>query len=154
VEAPREARIVASTVNGQLRAEQLDGDFDVHSVNGGIKMSGIGGSGDAHTVNGAITVEFSRNPARPCSFKSVNGALEANFRPGFSADLLFKTFNGGVYSDFDVTMLPVATGERERRNGMFVYRSNRQGSARAGNGGPQISFETLNGAIRLHEEQQ
>jgi hypothetical protein len=105
-------------------------------------------------VNGPITIDFSRNPSRPCSFKTVNGALDADFRPGFSADLTFKTFNGQVYSDFDVTPLPVPAGERERKNGMFVYRSNRQASGRAGNGGPQISFETLNGGIRLHEEQQ
>ena len=152
VEAPREARMAASTVNGALQMEQMNGDFDVHSVNGGLKMSGIGGSGDAHTVNGAITIGFTKNPAQPCTFKTVNGAIDADFRPGLSADLLFKTFNGEVYSDFDVTPLPVAAGERERKNGMFVYRSNRQGSGRAGHGGPQISFETLNGAIRLHEQ--
>lgn len=153
VEAPRQARMAVSTVNGPLRVDQIDGDFDVHSVNGGIAMSKIGGSGDAHTVNGAITVGFTRNPVQPSTFKTVNGAIDADFRTGLSADLLFKTFNGAVYSDFDVTPLPVPAGERERKNGMFVYRSNRQGSGRAGNGGPQISFETLNGAIRLHEQQ-
>jgi hypothetical protein len=117
-------------------------------------MDGIGGSGDVHTVNGPINIQFAKNPLRPCTFKSVNGALDAHFEPGLSADLLFKTFNGQIYSDFDVTALPVPVGEPERRNGMFVYRSNRLSGGRAGHGGPQLSFDTLNGSIRLHQEQQ
>ena len=115
-------------------------------------MSGIGGSGDVHTVNGPINIEFTRNPRGPCTFKSVNGTLDALFQPGLSADLSFKTFNGQIYSDFDVTPLPVPTGAAERRNGMFVYRSNRQSSGRTGHGGPQLSFDTLNGGIRLHQK--
>jgi DUF4097 and DUF4098 domain-containing protein YvlB len=117
-------------------------------------MSGIAGAGDAHTVNGAISVEFSRNPSRSCTFKTVNGALDAKFQRGLSADLLFKTFNGQIYSDFDVSPLPVPAGETEHKDGMFVYRSNGRSGARAGLGGPQISFDTLNGGIRLHEERQ
>lgn len=151
VEAPRTARVVVSTVNGPLRLEQIEGDFDVHGVNGGIKMSAIGGSGDVHTVNGPVTVQFAKNPLRACSFKSVNGALDAKFQPGLSADLLFKTFNGQIYSDFEVAPLPVSANETERKNGMFVYRSNRQSRGRAGTGGPPLSFETLNGGIRLYE---
>ena len=155
VEAPRTARMVISGVNGSLRLDQIDGDFDVHAVNGGVKMSGISGFGDVHTVNGAVTVQFAKNPAQACSFKTVNGAVDAEFQPGLSADLSFKTFNGQIYSDFDVTALPMPTAETERKNGMFVYRSNhRLHEARAGRGGPKLSFETLNGGIRLHEQQR
>lgn len=152
VSAPRNARVVASDVNGQLRLEQIDGDFDVRGVNGGIRMSGIGGSGDVHTVNGPIHVEFSRNPLRACSFRSVNGALDADFQSGFSADLFFKTLHGDIWSDFDVSPMPAPVFDSERKNGMFVYRSNRQSRGRAVSGGPQLSFETLNGEIRLHEQ--
>ena len=152
VQAPGQARPVVSTMNGAITVDQMDGDFDVHGVNGGIGMSGIGGSGDVHTVNGPVTLRFARNPLRACSVKSVNGALEAFFQPGLSADLFFKTFNGQIYSNFDVTPLPVPAAETERKNGMFVYRSNRAGGGRVGHGGPQISFETLNGGIRLHQE--
>jgi hypothetical protein len=152
VEAPRHALLAASTVNGPLQVEQMDGDFDVHDVNGGIRMSAIGGSGDVHTVNGPVAIQFARNPQRACSFKSVNGALDAEFQPGLSADLFFKTFHGGIYSDFDVAPAPVPAGDTERKNGMFVYRSNRQSRGRVGSGGPELSFDTVNGEIRLHEE--
>jgi hypothetical protein len=152
VQVPHQARTVVSTVNGVINVDQVDGDFDVHGVNGGVQMSAIGGSGDVHTVNGPITVRFTRNPSQPSSVKTINGAIEAYFQRGLSADLLFKTMNGQIYSNFDVTPLPVPAGETERKNGMFVYRSDRRMGGRAGRGGPQISFETLNGSIQLHEE--
>jgi hypothetical protein len=154
VQVPRAARIVVSTVNhGDVRVEGTAGDFDVSNVNGGIAMTSVSGSGDVHTVNGPIRVEFARNPAGASSFKSVNGQLEMFFQSGLSADLLFKTFNGQIYSDFDVA--PRATPiETEQKNGRYVYRSNRLQGGRTGQGGPQLSFDTLNGNIRLHRAGQ
>lgn len=116
-------------------------------------MTGIGGSGNVHTVNGPITVRFAKNPSRPSSFKSVNGELDLYFPQDLSADLLFKTFNGQIFSDFEVTARSTPTVETERRDGKYVYRSNRFRGARAGHGGPELSFDTLNGNIRLHKEQ-
>ncbi len=154
VEAPREARIVASTVNdGDVRVDDVGGDFDVSNINGGISMSAISGSGDVHTINGPIAVHFARNPLGASSFKSINGQLDVYFQPNLSADLLFKTFNGEIYSDFEVTPRVSPAAETEQRNGKFVYRSNRARGARAGRGGPELTFDAFNGSIRLHREQ-
>jgi hypothetical protein len=145
IEAPRDARVVVSTVNnGDIQIRGTAGPFDVHNVNGGISMSGIGGSGDVSTVNGPVSVRFDRNPQQACGFKSVNGAVDIWFQNGLSADLLLKTFNGQVYTDFEVSSRAAATAEPERRNGKFVYRSNRLTAARIGQGGPEHKFETLN----------
>lgn len=154
VQVPRAARVVISTVNhGDVRVDGTAGDFDVSNVNGGIAMTGVSGSGDVHTVNGPIRVEFARNPAGASSFKSVNGQLDMFFQSALSADLLFKTFNGQIYSDFDVAPRPTPV-ETERKEGRYVYRSNRLRGGRAGQGGPQLSFDTLNGSIRLHRAGQ
>lgn len=154
VEIPRGARAVVSTVNnGDVRVAQVAGDFDVSNVNGAIEMSGVSGSGDAHTVNGPITVRFAKNPATASSFKTINGQIDVYFRQEFSADLLFKTFNGEIYSDFDVSPRPIPAAMTEQRDGKFVYRSRGPKAARAGHGGPELSFDTLNGNIRLHQEQ-
>ena len=155
VAAPVSARLVVSTVNGgDIRIDKSGGDFDVNDINGGIEMTQIAGSGSVHTINGPVTIHFSRNPASACSFKSINGALDAWFQPGLSADLLFKVFNGQVYSDFDVAPRAVpAAVTTERRDGKFIYRSHGVAGGRAGNGGPELSFDTLNGSIRLHQEQ-
>lgn len=154
VEVPRNARAVVSTVSGDVRLEGVNGDFDTGSVNGSIALAGMGGSGDAHTVNGPVSVHFSKNPAGPCSFKSVNGSLDVFFRQELSADLAFKTLNGEAYSDFEVTERPTpAAVQTEHRNGKFVYHSDKLRGGRAGRGGPELSFNTINGSIRLHREQ-
>lgn len=155
IEAPRQARLVVSTINhGDIQIDGSSGDFDVSNINGPIRMTGIAGSGDAHTINGPVSIHFAKNPGGASSFKTINGPLDLYFRPGFSADLRFKTFNGEIYSDFDVTpeVIPAA-GDAEHRDGKFVYRSRGPKAARAGHGGPELNFETLNGSIRLHREQ-
>jgi hypothetical protein len=154
VVVPKLARAVVSTVNnGDIQVDGVDGDFEISNVNGPINMTAIGGSGEIHTVNGPIAVHFTRNPLRPTTFKTVNGQLDAYFPSELSADLFFKTFNGEIYSDFEVTGRPTPVAETGQTNGKFVYRSNRARAARAGNGGPELSFDTLNGNIRLHREQ-
>lgn len=150
VEVPRGARLFASTVTrGDVRVTGLDSTFEVRNVNGPVTLSRMGGSGEARTVNGPIDATFSANPKEDCSFKTVNGSLNITFAQPLSADLFFKTFNGEIYSDFDVTALPIPVGAGEQRDGRFVYRSNREHGARAGHGGPQLHFDTLNGNINL-----
>jgi len=155
VEVPAAARLVVSTVNGgEIRINNASGDFEVSDINGGIHMTGISGSGSVHTINGPVSVRFAQNPARPCSFKSINGAIDVWFERDFSADLMFKTFNGQVYSDFDVTARAIpASAVTEQRDGKFIYRSHGLSGGRAGNGGPELRFDTLNGSVRLHKEQ-
>jgi hypothetical protein len=155
VEVPSSARLVLSAVNGgDVRVDKTQGDFEVNDINGGIQMNGVAGSGSVHTINGPVVVHFASNPPAACSFKSINGALDVWFQTPLSADLLFKTFNGQVYSDFDVAARAVpASAVSENSNGKFIYHSNRVSGARSGKGGPELSFDTLNGSIRLHREQ-
>jgi DUF4097 and DUF4098 domain-containing protein YvlB len=118
-------------------------------VNGLIDMREVGGSGRAHTVNGPVTVTFTANPKQPSSFKTVNGNVDVSFPEGLAADFAMKTLNGGLFTDFDAQPLPnpvQASGERQ--NGRFVYRANALTRVRVGGGGPEITFETLNGNVR------
>lgn len=151
LKVPKDAIVRLSTVNGgDIYMEQVDGNFNASNVNGAIEVVDAAGSGKIHTVNGGIKASFHRNPTGPVSFKTVNGGVEAQFPKSLSADLSLKTFNGGVYSDFDVVARPVeqpASGERKGTK--FVYRANRHRAARIGNGGPELSFDTLNGNIRI-----
>jgi hypothetical protein len=153
VEVPRGARTVISTINdGDIRVAGIDGVFDVHNVNGAISMTGVSGSGDVRTVNGPVSVHFAKNPAGPGSFKTINGEVDVYFQPNLSADLLFKTFNGEIYSDFDVAARPAPASVAEDHNGKFVFRSSGARAGRAGQGGPELSFDSFNGNIRLHRE--
>lgn len=150
IRVPRDAALRLCTINGgDVIVTGTRGDFDVSNVNGNIEMRDVAGSGRAHTVNGPVTVTFAANPPQPSSFKTVNGDVDVSFREGLAADFAMKTFNGGLFTDFDAQ--PQATSVAaagERRNGRFVYRANAFTRVRVGKGGPEITFETLNGNVR------
>jgi hypothetical protein len=138
------------TVNeGAITVEGLDGAFEVENVNGRIDMSAITGSGLVSTVNGNLDVRFRKNPDSRCGFRTVNGSIEVDMPEDLSADLRLKTFNGEVFSDFDVTGLPRGLSAAERVGRRTVYRGDEFFSVRAGVGGPEMVFETLNGDIRI-----
>ena len=150
VRVPRDARLRLCTINGgDLIVNGSEGGFDVDNVNGRIEMNAVAGSGRAHTVNGPVKVTFTANPTEASSFKTVNGNVEVSFVDGLSADFSMKTFNGGLFTDFDVQPLAGRTAAApERRDGRFVYRANEFTRVRVGRGGPEMSFETLNGNVR------
>ena len=150
IRVPRDAAIRLCTINGgDVIVTGTRGDFDVTNVNGLIEMRSVAGSGRAHTVNGPVSVTFTANPRQASSFKTVNGNVDVTFVDGLAADFSMKTMNGGLYTDFDVTPLAATSAAAsERRNGRFVYRANQQTRVRVAAGGPQITFETLNGNVR------
>jgi len=149
IHVPREAGLELHSVNGEVKTEDTNGKFNVHAVNGSVTMNAAAGSGDVKTVNGPVLVWFRENPKGPSSFTTVNGRIEATFPASLSADLKFKTVNGATYTDFDVTALAAPAGTPEMKNGRFVYKRNRLTSVRAGSGGPELSFETVNGQIEI-----
>ncbi len=153
IRVPHNTELRLRTVNGELKSAQTNGKFDVQSVNGGIDLSEIGGYGRISTVNGKANVTFRENPTVATDFKSVNGTLDIAFQPNLAADLHFKKLNGAVYTDFDNVMpLPSSAPSREQRGNRFAFRSDRSGDVRVGAGGPMLSFETVNGDIRIRKQ--
>jgi hypothetical protein len=150
IRVPRAAAIRMCTINGgDVIVNGTQGDFDVTNVNGLVEMRNIAGAGRAHTVNGPVSVTFTSNPKQPSSFKTVNGNVDVQFLDGLSADLAMKTMNGGLFTDFEAQPLAgKAAAMGERRNGKFVYHVNEFTRVRVGSGGPELTFETLNGNVR------
>ena len=155
IRVPRSAAIRLCAINGgDIIVNGTQGDFDVTNVNGLVEMHGVAGAGRAHTVNGPVTVTFTANPKQPSSFKTVNGNVDVQFLDGLSADFAMKTMNGGLFTDFDTQPLAgKAQAPGERRNGKFVYRANEFARVRVGSGGPELTFETLNGNVRARRAQ-
>jgi len=151
IQVPQAAEVILKTVNGgSIDLKNTSGDFELRNVNGAITLDQVSGSGSAHTVNGALTGSFAKNPVRASSFKTLNGQVDIYFQAPLSADLRFKTFNGQVFTDFEVAAVPIASAGEQSRNGRFIYKSNRMTQGRAGQGGPELSFDAFNGNIRLH----
>jgi hypothetical protein len=139
--------------HGTIEVKGTTGDFNVHGFNGGVNLEDVAGAGNVETFNGPVKVTFAKNPARPSLFKTFNGSIDVYFQSALNADLRLKTFHGGIFSDSDLGPLTIPASTGENRNGRFVYRS-REGvrAIRAGSGGPELSFDTFNGEIRLHSK--
>jgi hypothetical protein len=150
IRVPRDAALRLCTINGgDVTVNGTRGDFDVTNVNGLIEMREVAGSGRAHTVNGPVTVTFTANPKQSSSFKTINGNVDVTFLDGLAADFAMKTMHGVLFTDFDAQPLAnTVSAAGERRNGKFVYRAHEFTRVRVGGGGPEISFETLNGNVR------
>ena len=150
IRVPRRINLQLCAMNGnEIRVEGTDGEFDIRHLNGRITMTGVRGSGSAQTLNGPVTVSFAETPRAMSWLKTLNGDIEATFPAGLSADLQLKTRNGDLLTDFDVQVLPQPAAAGQRRNGMFVYRSDGSARVRAGGGGTEISMETMNGDVRV-----
>ena len=154
IQVPFATEVVLKTINsGEIEVKKTAGDFEIDGLNGGIVMEEVSGSGSVRTLNGAVKVSFSKNPTKNTEFRTLNGKMDIYFQPVLDADLNFHTLNGGVYTDFDITTRPMKPASGDNVNGKFVFRSDRRSmEARAGKGGPELTFNALNGAIRLHSK--
>jgi hypothetical protein len=151
---PSKTDLSLKTVNGgEIEVKNAEGSFLIENVNGGIVASGLNGSGTISTVNGNIDARFTRNPAASSSFRTVNGEVNVSFQDDLSADLRLKTMNGEVYTDFQVSSLPPAPPSRPEHERKRVYRTADSFLVRVGSGGPDLSFNTLNGNIYIVKNQ-
>ena len=151
---PQGVDVELRTINkGRIVASDI-GNFSVRNVNGRVDLSGVAGSGLAHTVNGPVTVKFVRNPEKASSFKTVNGELAVTYPPGLNSDVRIKSMRGDAFTDFETSVLPSVV-ESSREGGRFLFRSS-HGSTRLriGSGGPEQSFELINGTIRILKDKQ
>jgi len=150
LQVPHDTATDLKTINdGELRVDNVAGDYKVNNINGGIEMTDVSGSGKVYALNGKVKVTFRENPRAQSSFGSLNGEVRVSFQPDLNADVRFKTFNGGVYTDYPVTSLPLPAAAAERRDGKFVYKSSEWSAVRVGHGGPELSFDAFNGNIRI-----
>jgi hypothetical protein len=151
IRVPRHTRLDVRTVNsGDVRVEGVQGDLRARNVNGEVTLEGIaGGAVCATTVNGKVRARFDKNPTEDSNFQTVNGNLELWLQPDFSADLRFKTFNGEARTDFDVEPLPYEKVVERQEGDRRVFKMREWSSVRVGRGGPQFTFETLNGNILI-----
>ena len=149
LKVPHKISLYLKTINhGKVMVQSVEGEFEVNNVNAGIEMTDINGPALVRTVNGPIKVSFTRNPDSECSFKTVNGKIEVVLHDGLNANIRLKTFNGKVYTDFDAVSMPQEDrAVKEQRGSRWIYRRGSSYGVRIGKGGPELSFDTLNGSI-------
>ncbi|MFO7588628.1 MAG: DUF4097 family beta strand repeat-containing protein [Gemmatimonadota bacterium] len=135
VQVPAGVIFTASSVNGGIEATGLRGDVEAETVNGGVRIS-TSGLARASTVNGSIEAAMGRADwTGDLEFETVNGGITVELPAGVGARVKASTVNGGLETDFPLTV-----------QGRFA---NRKIEGTIGEGGRNLTLETVNGTIRL-----
>jgi hypothetical protein len=158
IQVPVNTSVELKTVNGgHIDVTGVSGDLNVDNVNGPVTLKNVSGSVSATTVNGSLTVSLDRvTPDKPMSFSSLNGKVDVTLPADAKARLRIKTTNGAVYSDFDVKMEPDTSKpvveDGRGQGGKYRIRMDRGVYGSINGGGPEYSFQTLNGSILIHKK--
>ena len=117
---PPGVRAVLSTVNGDVRVRDLDGDLRLNTVNGKVEANGVHRSLDAESVNGDVTGQV-LTVARGASYEleTVNGAVRLTLPKDAAIDFSASTLHGSIASTF-------ALSKADDANADFVRRSMRE----------------------------
>jgi DUF4097 and DUF4098 domain-containing protein YvlB len=158
IQVPVNTSVQLKTVNGgNVDVTGISGDLDVENTNGSITLKNVSGAVVAHTVNGAVTVSLDRLATdKPMSFTSLNGRVDVTLPADAKARLRLKTTNGAVYSDFDVKMDPdnskPVVEDNRGKGGRYRIRMDHGVSGTINGGGPDYTFQTMNGDILIHKK--
>jgi len=140
ITVPARVQLTASSINGEVRAQDISGRAEFETTNGRVAVINAEGSVNAETTNGAIEVSLAKvAPGETMRFETTNGRIEAEFPADFSADISAQTTNGHVDCDF-----PMTIQGRIRRTSL----QGRIGSAGASETG-RVTFRTTNGSIKI-----
>lgn len=134
---PAGVPLEATTVNGELQIDGVEGPVEVGTVNGKISVNSAGGPVEASTVNGSIEAILRALSGGDIRLTTVNGSVSAGFPAGINATLDAATVNGRVDTDFPVKI-----------SGKISTRHLR---GTIGDGGPVLKLSTVNGSISIHE---
>jgi hypothetical protein len=158
IEVPVNTNLQLRTINGPaIDVTGVHGDLEIENTNGAITLTGVSGSVVAHTVNGAVTASLDHITGnKPMSFTSMNGKVDVTLPSNTKARLRIKSDNGSIFSDFDVKMeadsnKPVVEDTRSQ-NGKYKITVDRAVTGTINGGGPEYTFQTMNGNILIHKK--
>jgi hypothetical protein len=154
VKVPYQMNARVSTVNGgTVDIRDVSGSLSARNVNGGIVIKNAQRVTSAHTVNGNVDVACAGKDVAKASFKTVNGQITVAYPPGTSANLRFKSLHGQLYTDFPQTeMMPgQVIQNKESEGGGTKYKLSKGTAVRLGKGGPDLTFETINGNATIKQ---
>lgn len=138
VYVPRSSNLEATTENGGISADQIQGEMNLEATNGGIHLSDVAGNVRARTTNGGVTASLSGTTwqGRGLDLQTTNGGATLYVPRGYNAQLETGTTNGGMHVDFPITV----------RGSL-----NRHISTQLGSGGPVVRVVTTNGGVHIAE---
>ena len=135
---PSQTNLEATTENGGISAEEIQGEMNFEATNGGIHLSDVGGRVRARTTNGGVHADLSGTTwkGEGLDLQTTNGGATVYVPRGYNAQLETGTTNGGMQVDFPITV----------RGSL-----NRRISTQLGSGGPTVRVITTNGGVHIAE---
>jgi hypothetical protein len=158
IETPVNTNLQIKTMSGgSIDVTGVNGDHEIENMNGSINLTDVSGSVVAHTLNGTITASLSHITSnKPMSFTSLNGKVDVTLPADTKARLRLKTDNGSIFSDFDVKLEPDASKpvveDARNQGGKYKISVDRAITGTINGGGPEYTFQTMNGHILIHKK--
>ena len=151
VKLPQDAQLSASTINeGDVIITGITNTIKANNVNGNIDIKGAKNIKCVNTINGYIKVVFTENPTINGSYQTINGDITLMLRNKLNTQVHSKSMNGEIYSAFDYKYLkPTVKVNKTNRGRGTTYSIGQATGIVIGNGGPEITIETLNGDMFL-----
>jgi hypothetical protein len=155
IQVPSRTSLDLSVVNeGDISVDAVDGDIVANNVNGAVTLTNVSGAVVAHALNEDVKATFTRYSGKPMSFSSLNGTLDITLPADTKANIKLESDNGEVYSDFPVDMLAPSVNQTVQddrsKGGKYRLKIEKSMMGRINGGGPEITFKTFNGDIKLH----
>ncbi|HEY2510453.1 MAG TPA: hypothetical protein VGI39_06345 [Polyangiaceae bacterium] len=134
---PAGVSIVASTLNGDLRAQGVTGEVRASTLNGNVDVSG-GTVREASTLNGDVIARFANPPSADATFSTNNGDVKVFFPARTDASVEASTAQGELHGNVGMRVSSVPGGYGPK-----------SGSATIGKGGPKIQARSINGDVDI-----
>lgn len=138
VKVPKELRLRAGSVSGDVEVTGAEGAIRASSVSGNVRLDKLRGTNGlrASSVSGDVWVAIeSLAGDGDLRFTSVSGNVTAHLPKSIDADVRMRSVSGSLDSDFPLTL-----------NGRM---SRRSVEARIGKGGRELEVTTVSGDVRL-----
>ena len=139
---PRDAKLDAKNVNGNIEAKNLGSEAHATIVNGRMRVE-TSSWAEATSLNGAVNVRMGKvDWPDELRIESVNGRIHLELPADLNAEVSFQTLNGNVQSDF-----PFTIGAGNHISGPVGTHI----TGKIGNGGRRLELKTVNGSIELRK---
>lgn len=157
IQVPRRASLKLDCMNnGNIKVENVEGEFELENLNGSITLTDVSGSVVAHTLNKDITVNLQKvAPGKSMSFSTMNGDVDVTLPQKTKATLILKSDMGDIYSDFDMSkhkmVRKVDKEDSRAKGGKYKIKIENNMQVELNGGGPEMQFTTINGDIYMRK---
>lgn len=138
VRAPAGLALTLSATNGEIDVTDWEGRVEMSATNGTLAGRGLRGEVEGTTTNGKIDIRLAQLAEGGATFETTNGLVSIELPKDAKGRILARVTNGGISID-GLNVEPSPSNTRRRYE-----------AALNGGGGPTVSVETTNGAVRVN----